>query len=138
MYGRFFHESVESDGYWSISSEATPEALFAHTVMEPLFSSLYEPFALRSGRAFPPSFDDSPEKAEGSRERRRARWQEVDSFFTALDLEVEPELSAVRTGGGWSRLRSAEQLSAKVALAEAIRRGAEGVGPSSVRSNHAW
>ena len=127
---------MESDGYWSISSEATSEALFAHTVMDPLFSSLYEPFALRSGRAFPPSFDDSPEKAEGSRERRRACWQEVDSFFTALDLGVEPELSAVRPGGGWSRRRSAEQLFAKVALAEAIRRGAEGVGPSSVGARY--
>ena len=137
-FGKFFHQSVESAGSWSISSEATSEALFAHTVMDPLFSSLYEPFTLRSGRAFPPSYDDSPEKAERSRERRRTRWQEVDSFFTALDLGVGPELSAVRPGGGWSRLRSAEQLSAKVALAEAIRRGAEGVGPSSLRSNHAW
>ena len=135
-YGRFFHESVESDGYWSISSEATPEALFAHTVMDPMFSSLYEPFALRSGRAFPPSLDDSPEKAERSRERRRACWQEVDSFFTALDLGVGPELLAVRPGGGWSRLRSAEQLSAKVALAEVIRRRAEGAGPSSVGARY--
>ncbi len=135
-HGRFFHESVESDGYWSISSEATPEALFAHTVMDPLFSSLYEPFVLRSGRAFPPSFDDSPEKVERSRERRRARWQEVYSFFTALDLGVEPELSAVKPGGGWSRLRSAEQLSTKGALVDAIRRGAEGVGPSSLGARY--
>lgn len=127
---------MESDGYWSISSEAIPEALFAHTVMDPLFSSLYEPFVLRSGRAFPPSFDDLPEKAERSRERRRACWQEVDSFFTALDLGVGPELLAVRPGGGWSRLRSAEQLSAKVALAEVIRRRAEGAGPSSVGARY--
>ena len=130
-HGRFFHESVESDSYRSVSAEASPEALLAHTVLDPMFSSLYEPFILRSGRAFPPAFDDSPKKAESSRERRRTRWQEVSAFFTALDLGVEPELSVVRPGGGWSRLRAAEQLSAKVALADAIRRGAEHVGPAS-------
>ncbi len=129
-YSRFFHESVESDAYRSILSEASPEALLAHTVMEPMFASLYEPFVLRSGRAFPPSFDDSPERAEKSRERRWARWREVDTFFSALDLGVEPEFSALRPGGGWSRLRAAEQLSAKVTLAEAIRRGAERAGPT--------
>lgn len=135
-HGKYFHESVESDSYRSVSAEASPEALLAHTVLGPMFSSLYEPFVLRSGRAFPPSFDDSPEKAERSRERRRTRWQEVDTFFAALDLEVEPELSAVKPGGGWSRLRAAEQLSAKVALADAIRRGAERAGPPSLGARY--
>ncbi|MDP9485823.1 MAG: hypothetical protein M3Q49_08585, partial [Actinomycetota bacterium] len=135
-HGRFFHESVESDAYWSISAEASPEALLVHTVLDPMFSSLYEPFVLRSGRAFPPSFDNSAEEAERSRERRRARWQEVDTFFTALDLGVEPELSAVKPGRGWSRLRAAEQLSAKVALADAIRRGGERVGPTSLGARY--
>ncbi len=135
-HGRFFHESVESDTYRPVSAEASPEALLAHTVLDPMFSSLYEPFVLRSGRAFPPSFDDSPEKAESSRERRRTRWQEVDTFFAALNLGVEPELSAVRPGGGWSRLRAAEQLSAKVALADAIRREAERVGPASLGARY--
>lgn len=135
-HGRFFHESVESDTYRPVSAEASPEALFTHTVLDPMFSSLYEPFVLRSGRAFPPSFDDSPEKAESSREKRRTRWQEADTFFAALDLGIEPELSVVRPGGGWSRLRAAEQLSAKVALADAIRRGAERVGPASLGARY--
>lgn len=135
-HGRFFHEAVESDSYRSVSAEASPEALLAHTVLDPMFSSLYEPFILRSGRAFPPSFDDSPEKAERSRERRRTRWREVDAFFAALDLGVESELSAVKPGGGWSRLRAAEQLSAKVALADAIRRGTERVGPAALGARY--
>lgn len=135
-HGRFFHESVESDTYRPVSAEASPEALLVHTVLDLMFSSLYEPFVLRSGRAFPPSFDDSPEKAESSRERRRTRWQEVNTFFAALELGVEPELSAVRPGGGWSRLRAAEQLSAKVALADAIRREAERVGPASLGARY--
>ncbi len=129
-YGKFFHESVESDAYWSVSSGATPEALLSHTVLDPMLSSFYEPFVLRSGRAFPPSFDDSPEKLEKFRERRRARWQGVDSFFAALDLGVGPELSAVKPGAGWSEMRAPEQLSTKVALADAIRRGAERAGPA--------
>lgn len=135
-HGRFFHESVESDAYRSVSAEASPEAPFAHTVLVPMFSSLYEPFVLRSGRAFPPSFDDSPEKAERSREKRRNRWQEVDTFFAAIDLGVEPELSVVKPGGGWSRLRATEQLSAKAALADAILRGAERVGPASLGAHY--
>lgn len=98
-HGKYFHESVESDTYRSVSAEASPEALLAHTVLDPMLSSFYEPFVLRSSRAFPPSFDDSPEKVERFRERRRTRWQEVDAFFAALDLGVEPELSAVRPGG---------------------------------------
>lgn len=36
----------------------------------------------------------------------------------------------------WSRLRAAEQLSAKVALVDAIRRGAERVGPTSLGARY--
>lgn len=135
-YGRFFHESVESDFYRSVSAEASPEALLVHTIIDPLFSSLYEPFVLRSGRAFPPSFDDSPEKAEKSRERMRTRWREVDEFFAALNLGIEPELSVVKPGGGWFKLRAAERLSAKVALADAIRREAVRIGPATLGARY--
>lgn len=52
QHSRFFHESVEVDAYRSVALAASSEALLAHMVLDPLFSSLYEPFALRSGRAY--------------------------------------------------------------------------------------
>src|SRR5215211_6557306 len=90
-HGRFFHESVETDSYQSVALAASPEALLAHAVLEPFFSSLYEPFTLRSGRAFWFTFfgngGHSPTK-----ERRLARWQATDAFFSALSFEAETEL----------------------------------------------
>jgi len=128
-HGRFFHESVETDSYQEVALAASPEALLAHVIVEPFFSSLYEPFTLRSGRAFwSPSFfggSHSPTK-----ERRLARWRATDAFFSALSFEVETELSALRPGGGWARLRANEQLAAKASLAQAIRREAQQLGPS--------
>jgi hypothetical protein len=124
---RFFHESVESDVYYSISTAASSEALLVHTVLDPLFSSLYEPFRLRSGRAFSPN---EVEVTEKGRERRLARWREVEVFLAALGLNVEPEIAAMRPGGGWSKLRGAEQRAAKAALGAALRRYAEHTDPT--------
>jgi hypothetical protein len=126
-HGRFFHESVESDANWPVSTAASPEALLVNSVLEPLFSSLYEPLRLRSGRAFSLNEVDSTEKG---RERRLARWREAEAFLSALDLEVEPEFAAIRPGGGWSKLAGLEQRAAKAALADALRREAERLGPS--------
>jgi hypothetical protein len=98
-HGRFFHESVESEASGPVSTAASPEALLVNSVLEPLFSSLYEPFRLRSGRAFARGEIDSTEKG---RERRHARWRESETFLSALGFKVEPEFAAMRPGGGWS------------------------------------
>src|SRR5215217_8264864 len=58
QHSRFFHESVEVDSYRSVALAASPEALLAHVALEPLFSLLYEPFALRSGRAYSRFFSE--------------------------------------------------------------------------------
>ena len=126
-HGRFFHESVESEAYGPVSTAASPEALLVHTVLDPLFSSLYEPFRLRSGRAFSRGEIDSTEKG---RERRLARWRESETFLSALGFKVEPEFAAMRPGGGWSKLRGTEQRAAKAALGAALRRDAEHLGPT--------
>jgi hypothetical protein len=109
--------------------------MLAHTVLNPLFSSLYEPFALRSGRAYSRFFSEGNSPEQG-KERRSARWSEVGDFFSALGLEVETELSVSRPGGGWSRLRAAEQLAAKTTLAEAVSCEAQRMGPSPLAAHY--
>src|SRR5215218_9359043 len=52
QHGRFFHDSVDIVSYRSVALIASPESLLAHAVLEPFFSSLYEPFALRTDSAF--------------------------------------------------------------------------------------
>jgi hypothetical protein len=126
-HGRFFHTSVKSDAYGPVSTAASPEALLVHTVLEPLFSSLYEPFRLRSGRAFSSGEIDSTEKY---RERRLTQWREAENFLSTLDFKVEPEFAAMRPGGGWSKVAGPEQRAAKAALAHALRREAERLGPT--------
>jgi len=128
-HGRYFHESVETDYYRLVALAASPEALLAHAVLEPFFSSLYEPFALRTDSAFRSSILNGIGHYP-SEERRLARWQATDAFFAALGLEAETELSALRPGGGGARLRANEQLAAMVSLTQAIRREAERLGPS--------
>jgi len=129
QHGRFFHESVEVDSYRSVALAASPEALLAYTALEPLFSSLYEPLALRSGRAFSPYYSEG-KSPEMGRERRLNRWRAANAYFSALGLEVEAELSALRPEGGWVRLRANEQLAAKIALAESMHREAQRLGPA--------
>ena len=126
---RFFHEAVEGPPYVSVAAASSPEAVLAQTVMVPLFVSLYEPFALRSGRAMPRNRRDSREK---NREQRKHRWRAAEEFFADMGLEVDDELSALIPGGGWTRLRAAEQFAAKVALGEALRRETAKAGPAAL------
>ena len=131
--GKFFHNAVESDSYASVSPGASPEAVLAHAVLNPLLLSFYEPFALRSGRALPANRRDSREK---SREERKRRWRAAEDFFAAVGFDVEDRLSVLRPGGGWTRLRAAEQLAAKVALGDAIQSEAARVGPLALGSRY--
>jgi hypothetical protein len=128
-HGRYFHESVETDYYRLVALAASPEALLAHVILDPFFSSLYEPFMLRTDSAFRSSVRHGIGHYP-SEERRLARWQATDAFFSSLGLEAETELSALRPGGGGARLPANEQLAAMVSLTQAIRREAQRLGPS--------
>jgi hypothetical protein len=128
-HGRYFHESVETDYYRSVALAASPESLLTHAVLDPFFSSLYEPFMLRTDSAFRSSVLNGIGHYP-SKERRLARWQTTEAFFSSLGLEAETELSALRPGSGWARLRADEQLAAMVSLTQAIRREAQRLGPS--------
>jgi hypothetical protein len=130
---RFFHDAVEGPPYASVATASSPEAVLAQTIIVPLFVSFYEPFALRSGRTMPANRQDSREK---SREQRKRRWRAAETFLADIGLDVDDELSVLVPGGGWTRLRAAEQLSAKVALGEALRREAAKAGPTAMGARY--
>jgi len=136
QHGRFFHESVEANTYQSVALAASPEAPLVHAVLNPFFFSLYEPFALRSGHAYSRFFYEGGHSPGKGKEKRIARWREVDDFFAALGLQAEAELSVVRPGGGWAWLHAPEQLAANAALAEAISREAQQLGPSMLAARY--
>lgn len=133
-HGRFFHDAVGEDR--TRFDEGSAEGLLAHTLMQPLMSGLYEPFALRSGRAFASNETNSPEDRLKGRQRRMDRWYAAASFLSELGLAVEPELAVMQPGGGWSRLRAADQLTAKIALTEGMLRDAEGLGAKTLGARY--
>jgi hypothetical protein len=87
----------------------SPAAVFLHVAVEPLFEQLFQPFELRGRIA-----------GAKSREDQIAAWESVDELISALGLDLEKELVVMRYGGGWSRLRAAEQVEAKQRLLQAL------------------
>jgi hypothetical protein len=93
-----------------------PAAVLLWAVTEPLFEQLFAPFELR-GRLV----------GTTSREEQLASWTSVDEFLAALGLCLDDELAVMRYGGGWGRLRAAEQLAAKQRLLAALAAQADGI-----------
>jgi hypothetical protein len=87
------------------------ELVLIWAVLEPLVEQLFLPFELRG-----------PQAGLKSREEQRAAWASFDAFTAALGFDVSDELAVMRYGGGWSRLRSAEQVEAKQRLLAALAR----------------
>lgn len=97
-----FAGGIAMDEKGKIQLSNSPETLYFWTVLEPLFDVLYQPLKLRG-----------TEPPEGGREEKQKAWQAVDGWYRDLGIQVPDELAVLRPGGGWSRLRSAEQLTAK-------------------------
>ncbi|HXH93701.1 MAG TPA: stress protein [Thermoanaerobaculia bacterium] len=114
-FGRYerFATGIARDESGKVRFQASPEALYFWSVLNPLFDLLYRPFQLRG--ATPPSQD---------RDEQRHAWEEIDRTYDALGLPVAEGLAAMRFGSGWSKLRRAEQLVAKRALLTALRASA--------------
>lgn len=93
----------------SVDLTARPAGMWIWSVLEPFFQQLYIPFELR-GRLV----------GTKSREEQFASWAAVDELLDALHINVADELAVMRYGGGWSRLRAAEQLAAKQRLLAAL------------------
>lgn len=112
-FGRFAHSAIAEDRH-KVALAGSPETLYYHTVLEPLFEALYEPLALRGEQV-----------AKKGKEAQIRRWRAIDLFFASLGFEIEQELSVMRYGGGWSRLRATQQLEAKKGLLAALAKQSE-------------
>jgi hypothetical protein len=77
-------------------------AVLMWSVLEPLFEQLYIPFELRGRLVGMKSRDD-----------QLASWAALDDLLAALCIDLADELAVMRYGGGWGRLRGADQLAAK-------------------------
>jgi hypothetical protein len=110
---RFAHAVASSEG-GRVLLKSSPDAIFLWAVLEPLFEELALPFELR-GRL----------SGTLSNEEHALAWSGVDEFFRELGFPVLEELSLLRHGGGWHRLKSAaEQVEAKRQLLAALAREA--------------
>ena len=84
-------------------------AVLMWSVLEPLFEQLYIPFELRGRLVGMKSRDD-----------QLASWAALDDLLAALRIDVADELAVMRYGGGWGRLRGADQLAAKQRVLAAL------------------
>lgn len=107
-YNRFANGmALEERGKVCLNSSA--DAVFIWAVLEPLSDILFLPFELRGHLA-----------GTLSREEMIERWNEIDIFYQTLGFQVAQELAVMRWGGGWHKLRAAEQLEAKNRLLKSL------------------
>lgn len=113
-YARFA-SSVARDEKATVMFGSDPDALYYWAVLDPLFAGLFAPFDLRG-----------PAPVKGDAAELQGAWADVDTFYGALGVDGGEPLQRMRYGSGWSRLRSAEQLSVKQELLAQLRRSAHG------------
>ena len=111
---RFAHAAASSEG-GRVLLKNSPDAIFLWAVLEPLFEELARPFELR-GRL----------SGTLTNEEHALAWGGVDGFFRELGFPELEEMSLLRHGGGWHKLKSAaEQVEAKHRLLAALAREAD-------------
>jgi hypothetical protein len=106
-----FPMGIALEEHGKVLLKSSADTVFVWAVLEPLFDALFLPFELRGNLS-----------GTLAREEMRQRWMAIDTFYQSLGFRVEDELSVMRCGGGWHRLRAAEQLEAKQRLLEALAR----------------
>lgn len=97
-------------GIGKVDFRHSPLSLFLWAVLEPLFSTLFRPFALRG-----------PRPVQGDSDEQRAIWNDVRQAYAALGLETGKALKVFTYGGGWGSLTAPEQLVARRALLAELR-----------------
>ncbi len=88
----------------------SPVSLYFWAVLEPLFSTLFWPLALRGPRIL-----------KGEPDEQRAVWNNVQQVYGALGLATTGALRQFTFGEGWGFLKAAEQLAARKALLAELR-----------------
>lgn len=107
---RFAGNSVVRERY-KVSLETSADALFIWALLEPCFDAMLQPFILRG-----------EQNGNKSKEEQIKIWAEIDDLYDNLGFSVPQELRVMRYGGGWHKLRVAEQIEAKEQLFQALAR----------------
>jgi hypothetical protein len=107
-YGRFGSGIAREDN-GNFSFKDSPDLVLLWAVLEPLLTTLFLPFEIRGYQA-----------GAKSQEDQLKSWSEVESILSALGFSVAEELSVMRYGGGWHRLRAFAQFEAKQRLLRAL------------------
>jgi hypothetical protein len=106
-----FAVAAARDEAVKVSLRTCPDALAVWALLIPVFSDLLAPIDVRTatGQAKPA-------------DQQRQAWTAIDATYAALGLNLEAELRTLRYGGGWGRLRLADQVLAMQALIAALAR----------------
>jgi hypothetical protein len=111
---RFAHAAASSEG-GRVLLKSSPDAIFLWAVLGPLFEELSRPFELRGSLS-----------GTLSNEEHALAWKVVDEFFSEMGFSELEEMSLLRHGGGWHKLKDmAEQVEAKRRLLAALAREAD-------------
>jgi len=121
---RFAHNFAIEERY-NVAVEDSPEAVFIHTVLNPLFLALYEPFSLRGEVA-----------GKLKKDSEITRWDAAVRFFEDLHFDVAEVLLTMRYGRGWSKLTSSGRLEAKRRLSDALAEQVESKVAARYRAHH--
>lgn len=112
-HGRFFDDIVLDERGTVVLADSS-DAVLLWSIINPLFSTLFLPFELRSRYA-----------GVKTVEEQKKSWVEVDALIRALGLDVANEYAIMRPGGGWHRLRAADQFNAKRLLLDGLKEQAD-------------
>jgi hypothetical protein len=106
-HARFASEMARGETI-RVDFRESSEALYYWSVLEPLIDLIYRPFIIRS------------DCAGLSREEQLELWSKVEANYGLLGVNVRAALAVFKFGGGWSKLRAPEQISARERLLEAL------------------
>lgn len=104
-----FAVAAARDEAIKVSLRTCPDALAVWALLIPLFTDLLAPIDVRTatGQAKPA-------------DQQRQAWAAIDATYAALGLDVDAELRIMRHGGGWGRLRLADQVLTMQTLIAAV------------------
>lgn len=104
-----FATGIALDECGRVALKSSADTVFIWATLETLFKLLFLPFELRGNLS-----------GTLDREMVLKHWYEIDSLYRALGFQVEDELAILRWGGGWHKLKAAEQLESKKRLLQAL------------------
>lgn len=97
-----YASGIAADERQWVNLQASPEGVYIWSVLEPFFRFWLAPLRLRGD-----------EQTKGKKEKRVLAWKDYLDNCAALGKSPPGPVEKMKYGGGWSKLRSAEQLALK-------------------------